>query len=160
MRALVGEALVRSADPAAAARAFVAAGAAPTDPANVGRRPLVKICGVTDADGVLAAVAAGADAIGLNVVPGTPRALDLDEAASLARLARVAGIGAHRPLVVAITADATPDAIAAAILAVDPDVVQLSGNEPPDALAGDRPPDLEGAPPPRGRTGRPALRDR
>ena len=132
--ALVGEALVRSADPAAAARAFAAAGAAPTDPANVGRRPLVKICGVTDADGVLAAVAAGADAIGLNVVPGTPRALDLDEAASLARLARAAGTGARRPLVVAITADATPDAIAEAILAVDPDVVQLSGNEPPDVV--------------------------
>ena len=49
--ALVGEALVRSADPAAAVRAFVTAGAAPDDPANVARRPFVKICGVTDATG-------------------------------------------------------------------------------------------------------------
>ena len=89
--ALVGEALVRAADPAAAARAFVAAGAAPTDPANVARRPFVKICGVTDVEGVLAAVAAGADAIGLNVVPGTPRELSLDEAADLARIARGPG---------------------------------------------------------------------
>src|SRR5258706_13916418 len=71
--ALVGEALVRAADPAAAAAVFVAAGRAPTDLANVARRPFVKICGVTDSDGVLAAIAAGADAIGLNVVPGTPR---------------------------------------------------------------------------------------
>ncbi len=54
--ALVGEALIRSADPAAAVRAFVAAGAAPSDPANVARRPFVKICGVTDSEGVLAAV--------------------------------------------------------------------------------------------------------
>ena len=101
--ALVGEALVRAADPAAAARAFVAAGAAPDDPANVARRPFVKICGVTDIEGVLAAVAAGADAIGLNVVPGTPRELALDEAADLARIARAAGAGDRRPLIVAIT---------------------------------------------------------
>ena len=68
--ALVGEALVRRGDPAAAVRAFVAAGRRPDDPANVARRPFVKICGITDAAGVLAAIAAGADAIGLNVVAG------------------------------------------------------------------------------------------
>ncbi len=127
--ALVGEALVRAADPAAAARAFVAAGAVPDDPANVARRPFVKICGVTDLPGVLAAVAAGADAIGLNVVPGTPRELSLDEAADLARIARATGAGDHRPTIVAITADAAPDDLAAIIAAVDPDVVQLAGRE-------------------------------
>ncbi len=128
--ALVGEALVRAADPAAAARAFVAAGAVPTDPANVARRPFVKICGVTDEAGVLAAVASGADAIGLNVVAGTPRALELYEAAALARLVRTAGAGDRRPLVVAVTADATPELLAGVMAAFDPDVVQLSGNEP------------------------------
>ena len=127
--ALVGEALVRSADPTAAARAFVAAGAPPADPANVARRPLVKICGVTDEAGILAAVAADADAIGLNVVDGTPRALEMAEAAKLARLARTAGGGAGGTLVVAITADASPALMDAAIAAFDPDAVQLSGNE-------------------------------
>ncbi len=127
--ALVGEALVRAADPAAAARAFVAAGAAPDDPANVARRPFVKICGVTDVEGVLAAVAAGADAIGLNVVPGTPRELALDEAADLARIARAAGTGDGRPLIVAITADASAAHLAATVAAIDPDVVQLAGTE-------------------------------
>ena len=127
--ALVGEALVRSANPAAAARAFVAAGAVPDDPANVARRPFVKICGVTDADGILAAIAAEADAIGLNVVAGTPRALVIDEAAALARLARTAGAGTGRPLVVAITADADAELRAAILRDIDPDVVQLSGHE-------------------------------
>ena len=126
---LVGEALVRAADPAAAVRAFVAAGAAPTDLANIARRPFVKICGVVDADGVVAAIAAGADAIGLNVVPGTPRALALEEAAGLAGLARSLSAADHRPLVVAITADASPDFMARIVARLDPDVVQLSGSE-------------------------------
>jgi tryptophan synthase beta subunit len=130
--ALVGEALVRATDPAAAVRAFVAAGAAPDDPANVARRPSVKICGITDADGVLAAVGAGADAIGLNVVPGTPRELSLDEAADLARMARTAGTRG-RPLVVAVTADASRDTLERVVAEIDPDVVQLSGSESMEA---------------------------
>ncbi len=74
--ALVGEALVRAADPRAAAAAFVAAGAVPDDVGAAHRIPLVKICGVVDDAGLDAALAAQADAIGLNLVPGTPRALD------------------------------------------------------------------------------------
>ena len=132
---LVGEALVRSAEPASAARAYVAAGAEPVDPAAVARRPLVKICGVTDATGIKAAVAAGADAIGLNLVPGTPRALGLAEASDLAALVREVRGGALTPRVVAVTADMPPDDLAAAVAALDPDVVQLSGDETPDVAA-------------------------
>ena len=127
--ALVGEALMRSRDPIAAARAFVAAGRAPDDLANVARRPLVKICGVTDADGVLAAVRSGADAIGLNVVPGTPRELELDEAGELARLIRLAAGNASPPRIVAITANASAAHLAAIVAAVDPDAIQFSGHE-------------------------------
>ncbi len=133
--ALVGEALMRAADPRAASAAFVAAGAVPDDPGAADRTPLVKICGVTDAAGVLAALAAGADAIGLNLVPGTPRALALGEAAGLARLARGAAAPGARPLIVAVTADAPKAALAEAIAALDPDVVQLSGTEAPAAVA-------------------------
>ncbi len=128
--ALVGEALVRSEDPAAAARAFVAAGRPPTDPANRGAAALVKVCGITDAEGVLAAVRSGADAIGLNLVPGTPRELTLTEAVALARIAR--SLAATPPRVVAITADAGPERIAEIVAAVDPDAVQLSGDETTD----------------------------
>jgi tryptophan synthase beta subunit len=132
--ALVGEALMRSGDPAAAVRSFVAAGRQPADPANVARRPFVKICGITDARGVQAAVAAGADAIGLNMVPGTPRELTLDEAAGLAALARSLAAPIARPLVVAITADASADALQAIVHAIDPDAIQLSGSESPETV--------------------------
>ena len=132
--ALVGEALMRSADPVAAVRSFVAAGRAPDDPANVARRPFVKICGVTDADGVLAAVRAGADAIGLNFAPESPRRLSLVEAAELARLVRLAG-PAGRPLkVVAVVAEPAPDEVAAIVTAVDPDAIQWSGARAPGPL--------------------------
>ena len=136
--ALVGEALMRSADPAAAARAFVAAGRHPVDPAGAARLPSVKICGVTDAAGILAATRAGAEAIGLNFAPGTPRALSIEEGVELARLARVASsaaAGAPAPQIVVVTADLPAAELAQVVAAVDPDAVQLNGNEPPSAIA-------------------------
>ena len=132
--ALVGEALMRSHDPAAAARAFVAAGADPVDPAIADRIPTVKICGITDAAGVEAAVRAGADAIGLNLVPGTPRALALVEAVELAQLARAIAPAERRPRIVAVTADAGEARLAEIVAALDPDAVQLNGTEPPELV--------------------------
>jgi tryptophan synthase beta chain len=157
--ALVGEALVRSPDPAAAVAAFVEAGREPSDPANEANRPFVKICGITDADGVLAAVRSGADAIGLNLVPGTPRELSLEEAVELRRVAEALSAGTGRPpQVVAITADAGEQRLAQIVAALDPDAVQLSGAEPPSLTArvgrpvwktlhlpADEPPDVAGA---------------
>ena len=134
--ALVGEALMRSADPSAAARSFVSAGRYPNDLAGIARAPRVKICGVTDAAGIIAATRAGADAIGLNFVPGTPRALTIDEGAALARLARAsASAGGPRPRIVLVTADLAAQELARIIAAVDPDEVQLNGDEPPSAVA-------------------------
>ncbi len=134
--ALVGEALMRAADPAAALRSFVAAGRQPGDPANRDRRPFVKICGVTDADGVRAALRAGADAIGLNVVPGTPRELEPAEAAALAALVREIAPTDRRPAIVLVTADAEPAQLGAIVAAVDPDVIQFNGNESASVAAG------------------------
>ena len=124
---------MRSADPAAAARAFVAAGRVPDDPANRAARATVKVCGITDAEGILAAVRAGADAIGLNLVAGTPRELSLAEATALARVAR--SLSSRPPAVVAITADAGRERMAEIIRAIDPDAVQLSGDETVDDVA-------------------------
>ena len=132
--ALVGEALVRAADPRAAAAAFVAAGAVPDDPAAAHRLPLVKICGIVDDAGLDAALAAGADAIGLNFVPGTPRALTIAEGAALARRARAAG-GTRTPAIVAVTANADDALLAALATEVDVDAIQLHGGEPPERTA-------------------------
>jgi tryptophan synthase beta chain len=133
--ALIGEALVRAANPEAAARAFVAAGRPSDDIVEVSRRPFVKICGVTDASGIHAAVRAGADAIGLNLVAGTPRTLSLEEACDLAELARSIATYERRPAIVAITADRSEGELSEIVAALDPDVIQLSGNET-DALIG------------------------
>jgi tryptophan synthase beta subunit len=132
--ALVGEALVRAADPEAAARAFVAAGAHPADVVNVANEPLVKICGVVDADGVGAAVRAKADAIGLNLVPGTPRALSTEEAVSLARLVREVAPAHRRPRVVLVTVDRKADDLNALSRATGADTIQLNGTEPPSVI--------------------------
>jgi len=133
--ALVGEALVRAADPEAAAGAFVAAGRPSSDTVEVSRRPFVKICGVTDAAGIHAAVRAGADAIGLNLVPGTPRALAIEEARDLADLSRSIASPDRRPAIVAITADRSKAELGEIVAALDPDAIQLSGAES-DALIG------------------------
>jgi tryptophan synthase beta chain len=132
--ALVGEALVRTADPRAAAASFVAAGAPPDDPGAAHRVPLVKICGVVDEAGLDAALAADIDAIGLNFVGGTPRALTLSEGAALARRARTAA-GTNIPTVVAIVvnpSDALLDELAST---VGVDAFQFSGGEPPELIA-------------------------
>nr|MBA3778800.1 bifunctional indole-3-glycerol phosphate synthase/phosphoribosylanthranilate isomerase [Chloroflexota bacterium] len=139
--ALIGEALMTAgAEPdAVAARVagFVAAGREPTaaqDPAAAGRTPTVKICGITEREGVLAAVRAGADAIGLNFVRGTPRCLDERKAAELASLARSVA-GSSRPKIVGIFADAPAATVNDICRWLDLDAVQLSGDEPPEALA-------------------------
>jgi indole-3-glycerol phosphate synthase/phosphoribosylanthranilate isomerase/anthranilate synthase/indole-3-glycerol phosphate synthase/phosphoribosylanthranilate isomerase len=134
--ALIGEALMRSGDPLAATRSFVAAGRQPDDVANAARRPFVKICGITEESGIRAAVAAGADAIGLNIVAGTPRELDIEQAAALASLTRAIGPGGHRPSVVLVTADADPEMLRGAIEAIDPDAVQFNGRESDETLRG------------------------
>ncbi|CAN5636050.1 hypothetical protein BH23CHL6_BH23CHL6_08980 [soil metagenome] len=131
--ALIGEALMRSPEPAAAVAAFAAAGRPPADVAAEERLAEVKICGITDEDGLLAAARAGTRYIGLNVVAGTPRALDVGRAAQLATTAR----SLPNPVrVVLVTADASGRDLQGLVEAADPDIVQLSGNEPLEVLAG------------------------
>jgi phosphoribosylanthranilate isomerase len=130
--ALVGEALVRAGDPEAASRACVEAGAPPSDPVEDARVALVKICGITDAAGIDAAIRSGADAIGLNLVPGTPRALELEEARTLAALARSITPSDRQIRIVAVTVDRSAEELREIITALGVDAVQLSGDEPPE----------------------------
>jgi tryptophan synthase beta chain len=137
--ALIGEALMTTGDDPAAIRArtaaFVAAGRPPSkaeDPAAVDRTAFVKICGVTDVAGGLAAVRAGADAIGLNFVPGTPRALDERTAAAIIAAVRVAA--SPSPLVVGVIVDREPGDANALARRLDLDALQLHGAERPEAI--------------------------
>jgi len=139
--ALVGEALMRSGTSAPAVRArtaaFVAAGQVPgadQDPAAEARRASVKICGITDVAGVRAAVAAGADAIGFNFVPGTRRVLTVGEAAELVTEARGLARAGYGPRLVGVFADQDAAEIQAIAARLDLDEIQLHGREEPQSL--------------------------
>lgn len=89
----------------------------------------VKICGVTSVAEAELCVEAGADAIGLNFYPRSPRCVDQ----ALARKI-VAAVG-HAALTVGVFVDATLDAIRALQASAGFRCVQLHGDEPPELLA-------------------------
>jgi phosphoribosylanthranilate isomerase len=94
------------------------------------RRPRVKVCGITNASDRDAAVAAGADAIGVicDVPVDTPRAVDSGTATDL-----VAGVP---PLVtsVLVTMPETVQAATRLARTVEPDAVQVHGGLSPPEL--------------------------
>jgi tryptophan synthase beta chain len=139
--ALVGEVLMRTGSDLSHVEArvarFVAAGGVPgpgVDPAADGRAPFVKICGITEATGLAAAIEAGADAVGLNFVPGSKRRLDEHEAAALIATARAATAPGDGPLIVGIFADRPAGEVAAVAARLGLDAVQLHGHERPADL--------------------------
>jgi phosphoribosylanthranilate isomerase len=86
----------------------------------------VKICGLTRREDALAADAAGADYLGVILTAGFGRAVKPSEARAI-----VEGTRARK---VAVLVDETVDAAAEAARALGADVIQLHGNEPPEAL--------------------------
>jgi phosphoribosylanthranilate isomerase len=89
----------------------------------VSGRIRIKICGITHPDDAEAAVAAGADLVGLNFVEGSARCLDLNTAEEIAT--RVAGQVDR----VAVFRDATPEEIERVLRRVDLERVQFHGSE-------------------------------
>ncbi len=89
----------------------------------------VKICGLTSVEDALAAVEAGADAIGINLVPSSKRYVAVDLAA------RIAAAVGGRARCVAVVADRTTDELYQVREATGISWLQLHGHEPPDALA-------------------------
>jgi phosphoribosylanthranilate isomerase len=83
----------------------------------------IKVCGIIHPDDAEAAVDLGVDLIGLNFVPGTPRALSLEQAERIAE--RVAG----RVERVAVFRDAPWDQIQRVTRRVDLERVQFHGDE-------------------------------
>jgi phosphoribosylanthranilate isomerase len=90
---------------------------------------VVKICGVTTPDDALAAARAGADLIGLNFYPPSPRYLTPERAAQIAGGLRDA-LGAACPLLGGVFVDEAPEHVQAIRETVGLDFVQLSGDEP------------------------------
>lgn len=94
----------------------------------------VKICGVTALDDALACARAGADLLGLNFYPPSPRYLPLERARFLADGLRAA-LGEDCPLLVGVFVNASAEQIAGVMEAAGLDLAQLSGDEPEDVLA-------------------------
>ncbi len=88
----------------------------------------VKICGITSPTALAAAVAGGAEYIGLNFYPPSPRYLSPDEARALAQNtpARIVKVG--------LFVDAEDAAIGALVAAVPLDLLQLHGAESPERV--------------------------
>lgn len=89
----------------------------------------IKICGLTDASALDAAIRARADYAGFVFFPPSPRHLSLADAAALS--ARAAGRIAR----VGLFVDAPDETIAEALAAARLDVLQLHGKEPPERAA-------------------------
>src|ERR1700688_2211654 len=87
----------------------------------------VKICGVTRVDDALAAVDAGADLIGLNFYPPSPRYAGLERAAAIARA--VAG----RAKLVGVFVSAARELVARLCGELKLDFLQLYSDEEVDA---------------------------
>ena len=89
----------------------------------------VKVCGITTPGDARTAIASGADALGLNFVPGSPRALEASAAREISDV--VAGLAVR----VGVFQNAALDSVRETARSVGLDVVQLHGEEPPDYVA-------------------------
>jgi phosphoribosylanthranilate isomerase len=95
---------------------------------NLSERVRVKICGVTEVDDALGSIEAGADAVGVNLVPSSPRHIDLARARAIAL-----AVG-ERALVVAIVRDLSLEAMLRVRADTGCGCLQLHGAEPPEIL--------------------------
>jgi phosphoribosylanthranilate isomerase len=89
----------------------------------------VKICGLKTEAALEAALAAGADYVGLVFCEQSPRNLDLGTARALADKAR------GRAKIVALLVDPDDARVIDVLAAVEPDMLQLHGSETPDRVA-------------------------
>jgi phosphoribosylanthranilate isomerase len=89
----------------------------------------VKICGLKTEAALEAALAGGADYVGLVFFPPSPRNISPDAARALAARAR------GRAKIVALLVDPDDALIEAVVAAVDPDLLQLHGEETPERVA-------------------------
>jgi phosphoribosylanthranilate isomerase len=92
----------------------------------------VKICGLSDPEGVAAALAGEARFVGFVFFPRSPRHVSLEKAAALAVSAR------GRADIVAVTVDADETLLGAIAATLAPDWIQFHGGETPARVAAAR----------------------
>jgi phosphoribosylanthranilate isomerase len=90
---------------------------------------IVKICGLSTPEALEAALDAGADMVGFVFFPPSPRHLAFNTASALSRRVRA------RAQKVALTVDADDGLLSAIVAALQPDMLQLHGQEPPARVA-------------------------
>lgn len=90
---------------------------------------LVKICGLSTPQTLAAAIAAGADMVGLVHFGRSPRHVGVEDAARLAEQAR------GRAQVVLLLVDPDDASLEAILPRIRPDLVQLHGHESPERVA-------------------------
>ena len=148
---LVGEALMRAADPGAFIRELLDL---PAGPLVKSTKPLVKVCGIRSAEDALVAAEAGADLIGL-IFANSKRRVSIDTALEVSTVVQTfrdeqaiplpqsidrplpwfnyhaeAIKPLRKPLLVGVFQDQPIEEILAVVSAVHLDLVQLHGSEP------------------------------
>ncbi len=93
----------------------------------------VKICGVTTAGDALAAARAGADMLGLNFYPPSPRYLTPKHAQEIASRLR-SELGERTPALIGVFVNEAASRIADICEEIGLDAAQLSGDEAPEVL--------------------------
>lgn len=102
--------------------------------------PLVKVCGLTTSEDALMVLEAGADIIGLNFCPESPRYLSLFQAEQICEDIRANCSGQRRScLIMAVVANPTKDALLDLQRRLAIDAVQFHGEETPEICAYVRP---------------------
>lgn len=89
----------------------------------------IKICGLSDAESVDAALEAGADFVGFVFFPRSPRNVSIEQATPLMRRAR------GKARIVALMVDPEPSLLDHIARTLAPDLIQLHGRETPDRVA-------------------------
>jgi phosphoribosylanthranilate isomerase len=92
----------------------------------------VKICGITNLEDALAAIECGADLLGFNFYPPSPRYILPQDCASIS-----AALSQYRPplVLVGVFVNLPVEQVQAIMRQCRLDLAQLSGDEPPEALS-------------------------
>lgn len=95
-------------------------------------RPLVKVCGIKTVEAAKVALENGADMIGMILVPGRVRTVDIQTAGEISSFVQSFSSKSKRPLIVGVFRNQPLDTVLDLQQRLSLDIVQLHGDEPLD----------------------------